>query len=64
MAVIFRGGLDVQLPAVGFVFEHGEALLAPAAEVVAAAVAQAFDCLHEGVVVVGGRVESGHGITW
>jgi hypothetical protein len=27
-------------------------------------VAQAFDRLHEGVVVVGGRVESGHGITW
>jgi hypothetical protein len=42
-------------------FEHGEALLAPAPEVVAAAVAKAFDRLDEGVVVVGGRVESGHG---
>jgi len=64
VAVIFRGGLDVQLPAVGLVFEHGEALLAPAAEVVRAAVAQVLDCLDERVVVVGGRVESGHGITW
>ena len=64
MEVIFRCGLDVQLPSVGFEFEHGEAFLAPASEVVAAAVAKAFDRLHEGVVVVGGRVESGHGITW
>ena len=61
-AVIFRCGLDVQLPAVGLMFEHGEAFLAPASEVVAAAVAKAFDCLQEGVVVVGGRVESGHGV--
>ena len=64
MAVILFGGLNCQLSAVGLAFEHGEALLAPAAEVVAAAVAKAFDRLHEGVVVVGGRVESGHGITW
>jgi hypothetical protein len=27
-------------------------------------VAKVLDRLHEGVVVVGGRVESGHGVTW
>jgi hypothetical protein len=54
---------DLEFPAVCFAFEEGKALLPPASEVGGTAVAQDLDGLDERLVVVGGGIESGHGVT-